>query len=219
MVNARENTYELDDPRPIARSAPYTYFIPTKDDLNAVNVGENVQLIFRPIPNNRKYGAERMWVDVIEIHGEKLIGELMNDPYDIPQLTRGDQIEFDRFHIISIDWKDKATAPKNENKSVREYWDRCYVDQEVLDSVARVGYIYREEPEQMTEDEKYPDSGWRIRADVSQVTDEQYENPTVAYIAIGKVLNADDSWVHLIDAPTGSHFLRNAETGEFEEAK
>ena len=90
------------------------------------------------------------------------------------------------------------------------------VDQEILNGTARVGYLYREEPDLAGEDDKYPDSGWRIRADVDDLTDEEYENPKPAYIAIGKVLNEDDSWMHLIESEIGSRFLRNADTGKFE---
>ena len=66
------------------------------------------------------------------------------------------------------------------------------------------------------ESDKYPDSGWRIRGNVDQMTDEQYENGTASYIALGKVLNEDDSWLHLIESSVGTTYLKNKETGVFE---
>ena len=36
------------------------------------------------------------------------------------------------------------------------------------------------------------------------------------YVSLGAVLNRDDSFVHLLDAPVSSVFERNPETGAFE---
>lgn len=66
-------------------------------------------------------------------------------------------------------------------------------------------------------EDTYPDSGWRIRADWRGLTDDQHEARDAEYIALGKVLNVDDSWLHLIDAPTGARFIRDWETGLFVE--
>ena len=63
---------------------------------------------------------------------------------------------------------------------------------------------------------QYPDSGWRIRGDVELMTDAEYDDDDASYIALGKVLNEDDSWIHLIDEPIGSRFFKNKETGKFE---
>ena len=160
-----------------------------------------------------------MWVLVREIDGDTLIGSLNNKPVDMPQMKLGDIIEFKLWHVIDTDWQDpekEKTIPPETSKQV---WERCIADHEILNGTARVGFLYREEPDISTKDDEHPDSGWRIRADHTQLTDEQYENPSPKYIAIGKVLNKDDSWIHLIRAPIGSQYLRNEETGEFEEVE
>ena len=151
-----------------------------------------------------------------KIEGENLSGLLSNEPEDMPQLKKGTRIDFFRRQIIDIVWQDPEKTKKLTQEPEKQVWDRCMVDQEVLNGTARVGYLYREEPDLGEEGDKYPDSGWRIRADVRDLTDEEYENPTPAYIAMGKVLNEDDSWLHLIGSEIGSRFLRNPQTDKFE---
>ena len=210
-------TYEIEDPRPIAKKNPYTYYLPSQARIEAIEPGDGVKLVFVGSPNGLKYGlGERMWVGVETISGDDFVGILQNVPSDMPQIKHGDEVKFKRWHIIDTDWKlpeKEEIIPKEPSKQV---WDRCMVDQEVLDGTARVGYLYREEPDLAGDDDKYPDSGWRIRADTRDLTDEEYENPKPAYIAIGKVLNQDDTWLHLIESDIGSKFLRNQETNEFE---
>ncbi len=207
--------YDIDDPRLIAKQAPYTFYLPSKERLDLLNLGDEVQIIFRSVPVY-SIGGERMWVTIDKIDGESLSGILGNEPQDMPQLKKGTRINFYRWQIIDINWKDREkykTLPPEPSKQI---WDRCMVDQEVLNGTARVGYLYREEPDLGGEDDKYSDSGWRIRADERDITDEEYDNPSPVYIAIGKVLNKDDSWIDLIDAPIGSKFLRNEDTNTFE---
>ncbi len=92
--------YELEDPRPIAKSAPYTYYVPSPEHQNSVAPGDFVQLLFNGKPVSLKYGTERMWVKVTSIMPSGCTGNLSNDPYDMPQLKHGDKIRFRPFHIM-----------------------------------------------------------------------------------------------------------------------
>lgn len=212
-------TYTLEDPRPIARDSPYTFYLPTKDHIKAIRIGDVVKLVFIGKPNGLIHNAERMWVTVTKRNDERLEGHLDNNPYDMPQLKAYDLIFFSDFQIIDIQWNeekaqnilDNLSKPKSKQK-----WDRCLVDACIVNDGIEVQYIYRENPDMGSEDDKYPDSGWRIRGDVDAMTDEQYENGTPLYIALGKVLNSDDSFIHLLDAPIGSRFFKNPDSGEFE---
>ncbi len=211
--------YELEDPRPTAADSPYTFYLPPPDHIDALRPGDIAKAVFYGHPKGRTYGAERMWVEVTGRDGDKILGTLDNQPFDMPQLSPGDPVTLLPHHIIDVDFQDKDNRPELEGLSrskQKQYWDRCMVDDCVANGSVRVGYIYRETPDLTREDDKNPDSGWRIRGDVYQMSDDEYENGKALYIALGAVLNRDDSWIHLIDSPVGTAFLINQDTGEFE---
>ncbi len=211
--------YAVRDPRPNAQEAPYTFYLPPQDHLDAIVAGDIVKLVIESQPASREFDAERMWVQVTDREGSQITGALDNIPLDIPQLTAGTALNFEDYKIIDIDFQDKENRPALKALSKpkqKQYWDRCMVDDCVLDGYVRVGYIYREVPDLTQKGDENPDSGWRIRGDVQQMTDDQYENGVPAYVALGAVLNQDDSWIHLIDSPERSAFLINQDTGEFE---
>ena len=209
--------YEIDDPQPIAADAPYTFFLPTTTRLAAVSVGDLVKLTIRGIPQGEKYDAERMWVIVSAIDGDEMAGALDNNPFDIPHLKAGDEIRFRRSDIIDVELEgdDRDRIGLVEQ---RQFWERCLVERCVIDDGVRVGYLYRETPDMAQPGDRYPDSGWRIRVERGMDSDEVMDSRTLDYIAIGPVLNQDDSWLHLIDQPIGTAWLRNPDTGEFEPA-
>lgn len=206
--------YEINDPRPIAASSPYTFDLPSENELLAVAPGDLVKLLFRSIPAG-EWETERMWVIVTDTDDANLTGTLDNEPADMPQLKAGDRISFDRGRIIDIMWdEDRATPPPPPVDS-RDYWDRCFVDNAILDGRKKVEFLYREEPDPPREGDKFPDSGWRIESDPPELSDFESDNPPFSYVALGAVLNRDDSWLHLIDAPVGSAFERDPATGQF----
>jgi hypothetical protein len=206
--------YELLDPRPIAADAPYTFFLPSAAEVAAVGAHDLVKLTFEYLHETEKWAAERMWITVEQIEDDDLIGTLGNDP-DEPTSTLkfGDQIRFKRHNILSILWAEPETAPPPAE--YREYWGRCLVDDCVLDGSEPVEYIYREEPDMQGEDDKYPDSGWRIRGRMREASGDEMDERKVRYVAVGAVFNQDDSWLELLDAPVGSRFMRDFETNTY----
>ncbi|MAP94361.1 MAG: hypothetical protein CMK07_05360 [Ponticaulis sp.] len=208
--------YRIDDPRPIAVEAPYTFYLPSEARLAAIEPDDSVKLIFRGSPKGLVHDAERMWVIVQTIHGDDFIGWLDNDPFDMPQIRHGDRVKFKRRQVIQTSWKDKNKEARIPAEPSKQYWDRCIVDAAVLNGTARVQFLYREEPDMTQDGDKYPDSGWRIRAHVDDLTSEEYESGSPEYTALGKVLNKDDSWLNLIDEPPGTAWFLNDETHQFE---
>jgi hypothetical protein len=187
----------------IASQHKYTFYKPGREVTEQVVPGEVVKLIFRFESDDPEApGAERMWVLVDEAHdGTRFKGRLNNEPQYIQDLKLDDPIEFESCHIISTEHDD------NDN-IVERYIKRCFVTNRVLNEGHKVGYLYREEPD----DEK--DSGWRITSNTE--TDEYMDDSNnVAYVSLGAVLSKDDSFVALLESPVGSAFIRDDSTGQF----
>ena len=206
--------YYLDDPRPTQKQAPYTFFLPDPRRLAALGSGDNAKLIFIPTTEGTKYSAERMWVHIVEKEGAKFIGKLDNIPDDIPGLKLGDMVEFEEWHIIDAEFDDKE-KDSSLHFPIRTYYERCLVDSCVLDDKVRVHFVYREKPDLGDSEDKYPDSGWRIRGDWRGLSDQEVDARQCEYVALGAVLNREDSWVHLINEPEGAAYIRDWENNTF----
>lgn len=155
-----------------------------------------------------------MWVTVKRVEGDLLHGVLENEPYEPTAPAKlGDLITFERHQILAIIWDKPETAPPQGE--YREYWERCLVDDCVTDGLEPVEYIYRKEPDMVQEGDKFPDSGWRIRGRQGDATDADMEDRKFSYVALGAVLNRDDSWLPFIDEPVGAAFMRDIETGVY----
>lgn len=206
--------YALLDPRRLAAEAPYTYFLPSAAEIAAVGKGDLVKLVFEYDGEVETWEAERMWVIVEEAKEHGLGGLLDNEP-DEPKapLKAGDPIQFERHHIVDIAWADQKAAPPPAPHC--SYWERCLVDQCVLDGEEPVEYLYREEPGPAREGDSFLDSGWSIRGRRGEATDADMDKREVVYVALGAVLNRDDSWIDWIDAPVGIRLMRDFETGTY----
>ena len=207
---------EIDDPRPIAASAPYTFFLPFEVELASLKPGDGVKAIFRQTVGEPKYSAERMWVLIGAIEDGDVIGTLDNEPAGIDRIRLGDQVRIPLTHAISTTFQEDTPRPETPER--REYWDRCFVDDCVLAGRSHADYIYREEPDMTRDGDQYPDSGWRIRGTQTAIDDDHASGRKPHYIAIGKVLNADDRWLHLIDSAVDTHWAWNEEYGAYAEA-
>ncbi len=195
---------ELEDPRPIAASAPYTFFMPWAEELAALKPGDGAQLTFRQLEGAHTYDAERMWVLIEQIESGWITGRLDNEPVGMDKISLGDRVIVPLTHVISTTFAEGNPRPSVPTS--REYWDRCLVDACVLSGRSHVDYFYRETPDMGSEDDTYSDSGWRIRGTDEGIAGDQRLGEDPEYIALGKVLNQDDRWLHLIDREVGAAF-------------
>ena len=84
----------------------------------------------------------------------------------------------------------------------------CYATDHITVDGRRVGYMYREHP-----DEAW-DSGWRFFSGVE--SDEYANDPAnVAIYDVNTIANYDPEIIPLLDAPYGSAFARDKRSGLF----
>ena len=200
---------------PTRRSeAPYTFELPHSEFIDALGPGDHAKLGFEYDSPDGEFGGERMWVLIDEVDGDRFSGTLDNMPAE-DVLSCGDRVEFSRDHILDFRYAEGKARPFVSPRP--DYFRRCMVDACVLYDGVPVEYLYREEPDLGQPDDEHADSGWRIRGRQGDATDEDMEDREAAYVALAAVLNRDDSWLHLIDAPTGSAFTRDFRTGEYQD--
>jgi hypothetical protein len=133
-----EAVYYIEDPRPIAADAPYTFFRPSAEELVAIGPRDLVKLLFQYTHETETWAAERMWVRVQQVEGDHLSGTLANQPDErTSRLALDDTITFELFHVLAIVWDKPEQAPPEP--VYREYWERYLVDNCVLGFVDK-GY-------------------------------------------------------------------------------
>ena len=144
-----------------------------------------------------------MWVEIKEIKKGKYVGVLDNEPAYIKDLNLGDTVEFEERHIVDTDLDDPIPS------ITEKYIKCCFVTNRILYKGEKIGYFYREEPDQ--ED----DSGWRFM--VGDETDEYMDDSeNISYVSIGAVLREDDSVVEFLESPVNTYFERNEKFGIIE---
>jgi len=214
-----QGTFEIRDLRPSVAENPYTFFVPRPEAIAAIKPGMTVKLIFASLPPSYYTGAERMWVTVTKTDGEKFEGRLDNIPLDIPQMSLGQTLQFEAHNIASVIWNDEEEQERLDNTDrEEEMFKRCLVDDCVLHENVPIGFLNREEPETF-EGQKYSDSGWRIRGLRGSATDEEYDGRKASFVAIGAVLNRDDSILDLLSEPIGCAYEREDENAPYQPAQ
>ncbi|MDR2861872.1 MAG: DUF2185 domain-containing protein [Syntrophobacterales bacterium] len=108
--------------------------------------------------------------------------------------------------------KNFAMAGKIKDLLRWEGPEGCLATDRITVDGAKVGYMYREEPD---EESKMPDSGWRFFA--GDESDEYVNNPDNSGIyALNTIANYDPDIIPLLASPYGTAFGRD-ENGVFQE--
>ncbi|HSX55341.1 MAG TPA: DUF2185 domain-containing protein [Sphingomonas sp.] len=204
---------EVRDPRLVAAQHPYTFWLPHPVSLAALEAGDIARFIFFQTDRATQYNGERMWVLVQQIDDGHILGTLDNEPVDMPRIQRGAEVCVPISHAIDFEFAPGKQGPVPPHQ--REYWDLCFVDSCILEQRSRVNHLYREAPMPRREGDTDPDSGWRIRGTAEAIAEDERRGQPPQFVALGAVLNCDDSWLDLIDAPVGAAYAREGETGDF----
>ncbi|WP_158825014.1 immunity protein Imm33 domain-containing protein [Mucilaginibacter lacusdianchii] len=205
------SSWSLDNAIELQNEFPYTFYRPSDAVIERLKPeAATVKLIFRFDPYEKgQPSAERMWVIITSVNKDGTYkGTLDNDPYYIKDLKAGDEITFRREHIIQYDTLDELDVEDINAEKVEQYLKKCFVSNHIMLEGYKVGRLYREE----LDEKEY--TGWIFMSGYE--TQEYVDDPNnLQYIAIGTVLNLDDSFIHLLEAPIGSEFERDKATGTF----
>lgn len=107
MFGRNKQEYYIENVRKLNQQYPRTFLIPTQDEINKIEIGGLVKLIFT-MKKTQKNGckAERMWVEISEKINEMndivFTGKLDNEPYYLKTIKCGDAIIFKAENIAGI---------------------------------------------------------------------------------------------------------------------
>jgi len=204
-------SWRLVDCEELAKDNKYTFYKPSRNITDKLDVGNVVKLNFQfESTNDEDPLGERMWVIITEKSQNKFKGTLDNNPFYLSELYYQDIIEFEHKHIIDHDLE------ISEPNLVDKYIERCFVNNQILYEQESINYLYREPIEDDYEGD-YEDSGWRLMT--GKETDEYMDNPdNFSFVSLGAVLSIDDSIIEILESEIGTAYKRNDE-GIFEKIK
>jgi len=209
----QETIWYLEDVRDLIELAPYTLYIPSPEVIAMLEPGHTVKLSFLWDDGEAEDDviAEQLWVRITKIDGDDFRGELDSEPENIPELSPGDEIEFSTDHIIDTQLDDPISSTSEQ------YDVDCFVTARVFEDEQPVGALYRENPAEAGEVlDNF--SGWNIMA--GDEDDEYLDNPdNWRYVSLGSVLNIDDRFIDVLDAPFDSEFVYDPEQDSFVEVE
>lgn len=98
----RKKEFHIENVKKLHRKFPRHFQIPYKVELDVLEAGDLVKLIFVPENKYEKSNSERLWVKITSIDKKIIKGTLDNTPDYLKTIFYGDKIAFKRKNIASI---------------------------------------------------------------------------------------------------------------------
>ena len=100
----KDKSWNLEDAQKLAEELPSTFSKPSKEAIEPLEKGNKAKLIFSCKSDGQETPIEeQLWVEILLVQNNKLLGQLEDDPKYIKDLRCGEIIEFEERHIIDID--------------------------------------------------------------------------------------------------------------------
>ena len=166
LFHRRKDEYTLEDAIAQNKLHPRTFLIPSADEINKLQIGEQVQLIFilrKPMNNGCR--AERMWVTIAQIRDAQFTGVLDNKPCYLKSLRCGDCVQFSVYNISCIKQKGASL-----NEKLFAIITKKALEQRQINWATRSNDLHSEQ-----------DSGWQLfYGDESESYLDDVKNSTLA---------------------------------------
>ena|SRR5208337_728390 len=208
-------------PHDIIEPLPCNFLLHDSSYANALSVGDFAQVVLRS--NLQNPVDVSYWTQITRVDGEWLEAVLepmvlTPDLFGIENIAAGTSIRMKRSHVFRVRFSDPQKY--GDLQPATEFHDRgCFVDEQVLSGKLPITYLYREVSNSTLKKGDLPDSGWRLRTEISSFSEEEMRSAAASYVPLGAVLRVDDSWIDLVDEPLGAAFRKNSEMGSFERVR
>jgi uncharacterized protein YegJ (DUF2314 family) len=97
----KDKSWYLEKAHKLVEEHPNTFSKPSKEVLEPLEKGHKAKLIFNfknEDPGNPS--SEQLWVEILLVQKDRLLGQLEDDPKYIQDLKCGEIIEFEECHIL-----------------------------------------------------------------------------------------------------------------------
>jgi len=99
-----EKSWYLKEVHKLAEEYPNSFSKPSKEVLEPLEKGHKVKLVFSFTSDNPDSpSTEQLWVEILLVQNNKLLGQLEDKPQYIQDLKCGEIIEFEECHIMDTD--------------------------------------------------------------------------------------------------------------------